>query len=92
MLDLLLEFLPSKKQAVDLILVIFSGIAVSAIGRFLNPQSEPGRSYLLAGWGVGCLVYTATATLTTINLSFAVWTLIALSVVSTVFLIYLKIY
>lgn len=91
MLDLLLEFLPSKKQAVDLILVIFSGIAVSAIGRFLNPQSEPGRSYLLAGWGVGCLVYTATATLTTINLSFAVWTLIALSVVSTVFLIYLKI-
>ena len=86
MIDLLIEVLPSQEQTIGLFSVFLASLVMSIIGRSISSECVLGGSTLLMGWGIGSLMYTGVATLSTINLSNVVWALILVSFGSIVFL------
>ena len=86
MIDLLIEVLPSQKQTIGLLSVFLASLAMSIIGRAISSECVLGGSTLLMGWGIGSLVYTGVATLSTTNLSNVVWALLVFSFGSIIFL------
>ena len=86
MIDLLIEVLPSQKQTIGLLSVFLASLAMSIIGRAISSECVLGGSTLLMGWGIGSLVYTGVATLSTTNLSNVVWALLVFSFGSIILL------
>ena len=86
MIDFLFEILPSQKQTIGLFSVLLASLVMSIIGRSISSECVLGGSTLLMGWGIGSLLYTGLATLSTTNLSNVVWTLILVAFGSIIFL------
>lgn len=86
MIDFLTDILPTLAQALGLISVVFTGVCFVLIGRLAGCHKGLADTALLSGWGAVVLVYTAVATLSTLDLAVVAWAGVAAAVLAAIVL------